>query len=96
MKQILCAAAMTAILAGCASSGTTSSTASVSKTAAVQKTEEQQFREDEIRCTRETRTGSHRKTRVCRSVEQRRRDREDAQRTLDVIQNGGTNPNAGT
>ena len=90
MKHLLCAAALTALLGGCASSTPSSTSPSVSKTAAVQKTQEQQYREDEIRCTRETRTGSHRKTRVCRTVEQRRQEREDAQRTMDVIQQGGT------
>lgn len=90
MKHLLCAVALSALLGGCASTPSDPSTTSVSKTAAVQKTEEQKFREDEIRCARETRTGSHRKTRVCRTVQQRREEREDAQRTMEVIQQGGT------
>jgi len=90
MKKTLSALALIALLGGCAgnSTPTSSNAAPVAKKAEL--TEAEQLREDEILCTREMRTGSHRKTRVCRTVAERKREREQAQEIMRNTQNGGT------
>lgn len=48
--------------------------------------------EDAVVCNYESVTGSHRKTRVCRTVAQRESERESGQAVLRRIQKVGTKP----
>jgi Tfp pilus assembly protein PilE len=89
MKKAFITVALIALLGGCASTGSTE-TANKSQVKAANATlSAEEMREQEILCTRETRTGSHRKSRVCRTIEQRKREQDAAAEILRNTQTGG-------
>ncbi|MFK8013980.1 MAG: hypothetical protein AB8G17_00895 [Gammaproteobacteria bacterium] len=90
MKKTLSALALIALLGGCAGSSTPTSSNAAPVAKKAELTEAEQLREDEILCTREMRTGSHRKSRVCRTVAQRKKEQQAAAEILRNTQNGGT------
>lgn len=95
MKNLIGALALVALLGGCSTTSTSSSNAATAttqtaSTKAAEDAEAEKLRDDEILCARQMRTGSHRKTRVCRTVAERKREREQAQEIMRNTQNGGT------
>lgn len=88
MKNILTALAVAALLGGCASTSNAPAKAAA-QTAKAEMSEDEKLREDEILCTREMRTGSHRKSRVCRTIEQRKQEQQAAREILRNTQTGG-------
>lgn len=44
--------------------------------------------EQQVRCTHQSKTGSHRKFKVCKTLAQRKREREASQRLMRTIQRG--------
>ena len=88
MKNILTALAIAALLGGCASTSNAPAKATA-QTAKAEMTEPEKLREDEILCTREMRTGSHRKSRVCRTIAQRKQEQQAAREILRNTQTGG-------
>ena len=91
MYKALSIIALVALLGGCASSTPTAASSKSAPTTTTKVTmTDEELRKQEILCTRETKTGSHRKTRVCRTLEQRKREREAAAEILNNTQTGGT------
>ncbi|MFK7885838.1 MAG: hypothetical protein AB8G16_03145 [Gammaproteobacteria bacterium] len=96
MKKIISALALVALLGGCstttnnANSAKAATTQTAQNTKAAEDAEAEKLRDDEILCARQMRTGSHRKTRVCRTVAERKRERQQAQEIMRNTQTGGT------
>lgn len=89
MNNALSTIALLALLGGCASTNTADTAERTDMKAATVTVTDEELREQEILCTREMRTGSHRTSRTCRTFEQRKREREAAAEVLRNTQNGG-------
>ncbi len=90
MKRTLSALALIALLGGCAGNSTPTSNSAAPVAQKAELSDAEKLREDEILCTREMRTGSHRKSRTCRTVAQRKKEQQAAAEILRNTQTGGS------